>query len=81
MGLELVRVRPLYFGDDPNVISESTASSSGLSDFFALTELRRELSEFFSAYYLCVKANSVNFLRNSPSLQNSTSQNSIPPVS
>ena len=61
--------------------------------FLALTEFRGELSEFFSAYYLCAKANSPSFSQNSPSLpQNSVtlsefssptqySRNSIPPVS
>ena len=53
----------------------------------------RELSEFLSAYYLCAKANTPSFSKNSPSLpQNSVrlsefsslkqySRNSIPPVS
>ena len=81
----------LNVGNGPNMVSESTLSSTELSEFFGPHRVPgRELSEFLSAYYLCAKANSPSFLRNSPSLpQNSVSslspkqysRNSIPPVS
>ena len=66
---------------------------SSVSSFCPHRVPGRELSEFLSAYYLCDKANSPSFSRNSPSWpQNSVklgefsspkqySRNSIPPVS
>ena len=59
---------------------ERTVSNTKLSDFFAPHRVPgRELSEFLSAYYLCGKANSPSFWRNSPSLlQNSVSEFSLP---
>ena len=53
-------------GDVPSVVSESTASSTELSEFFHFVPRRvpaRELSEFLSACYLCVKANSLSSWR------------------
>ena len=76
-----------FFGNGPKTVSESTVSNTELREFFG------ELSEFLSAHYLCVNANSPSSSQNSPSLpQNSVrlsefsspkrySRNSIPPVS
>ena len=57
------------------MVSESTVSNTELSEFFGLHRvLGRELSEFLSACYLCVRANSPSLLQNSPSsVQNSVS--------
>ena len=64
-------------GNGPNTVSESTVSNTELGEFFGPHRaLGRELSEFLSAYYVCVcaKANSPSFSQNSPSLlQNSVS--------
>ena len=57
----------LIFGDGLSTVSESTVSSTELSEFFRPHRVPgRELSEFLSAYYLCAKASS--FSQNSPSL-------------
>ena len=62
-------------GNRPNTVSESTVSNIELSELFGPHRVPgRELSDFLSAYYLCVKANSPSFSQNSPSLpQNSVS--------
>ena len=75
--------RAPFFGNGPNTVSGSTVSNTELSEFFGSHRVRgRELSEFLSAYYLCVKVNSPSFSWNSPSLlQNSVSslfRNSTP---
>ena len=85
---------PLFIGNGPNTVSGSTVSNTKLSEFFgAHCVLGSELSEFISAYYLCVNANSPSSSQNSPSLpQNSVrlsefsspkqySRNSVPSVS
>ena len=57
------------FGNGPNTVSKSTVSNTELSEFFCPHRvLGRDLSEFLSAYYLCDKANSPSFSKNSPSL-------------
>ena len=63
------------FRNGPNAVSESTVSNAELSEFFGPHQVPgTELGEFLSAYYLCAKANSQSFSRNSPSLpQNSAS--------
>ena len=68
------KLSPLL-GDGPNTVSESTVSNTELSELFGSHRVPgRELSEFLSAYDLCVKANSPSFSQNSPSLpQNSVS--------
>ena len=49
-------------GNRPNTVSESTVSSTELSEFFGPHRVPgRELSEFLLAYYLCAKANSPSF--------------------
>ena len=67
-------------GNGPNTVSGSTVSNTQLSEFFGPHQvLGRELSEFLSAYYLCVKANSPSFSQNSPSLpQNSVRLSEFP---
>ena len=70
------RVRSKAFiGSGPNTVSESTVSNTELSEFFGAHWVPgSELSEFLSAYYLCVNANSPSYSQNSPSLpQNSVS--------
>ena len=59
----------------PNTVSGNTVSNTELSEFFgALWVSGSEFSEFLSAHYLCVNANSPSFSQNSPSLpQNSVS--------
>ena len=53
----------------PNTVSESTVSTTELSELFGPQRVPgRELSEFLSAYYLCAKANSPSFLQNSTNL-------------
>ena len=53
----------------PNTVSGSTVSNTELSEFFWAHRVPgSELSEFLSAFYLCVNANSPSFLQNSPSL-------------
>ena len=68
-----------HVGNGPNMVSESTASNTELSEFFCPHRVPgRELSEFLSTYYLCAKANSAIFSQNSPSLsQNSGSVSSL----
>ena len=58
----------------PSMVSEGTVSNTKLSESFWPFELRGELSEFLSAYYLCVKANSPSLPQNSVSslFRNST---------
>ena len=52
----------LKFGNGPNTVSESRVSNTELSEFCGPHRVPgRELSEFLSAYYLCVKANSPSF--------------------
>ena len=60
-------------GNGPNPVSESTVSSTELSEFFGAHWVPgSKLSEFLSAYYLCASTNSPSFSQNSPSLpQNS----------
>ena len=54
-------LRPMI-GARLHTVLESTVSSTELSEFFVLHRvLGRELSEFFSADYLCAKANSPRF--------------------
>ena len=52
-----------FFGNGPNTVSESTVSSTELSEFLlAFTEFWGEShSEFLSEYHLCAKANSQSF--------------------
>ena len=63
--LAILFVRLGEFGNRPNTVSESTVSSTELSELLAVTESEiqreRELSEFLSAYKLCAKANSPSF--------------------
>ena len=60
---------PLLFGNGPNTVSGSTVSNTELSEFFGAHWVPgSELSEFLSAYCLCVNANSPSFSQNSPSL-------------
>ena len=63
------------FGNGRNTVSGSTVSNTELSEFCgAHRVLGSGLSEFLSAYYLCVNANSPSLSQNSPSLpQNSVS--------
>ena len=70
----------LNLGNGPNTVSESTVSNTELSEFFGAQRVPgSELSEFLSAYYLCVKANSPSFSQNSPSLpQNSVRLSEFP---
>ena len=50
------------FRDGPTTVSESTVSNTELSEFFlALAEFWGQLSEFFSAFYLCAKVNTPTF--------------------
>ena len=85
----------LRIGDGPNTVLGSTVSNTELSEFFwARRVLGSELSEFLSAYCLCVPKrthrvfprtraslpqNSVRLSEFSPPKQ--YSRNSIPPVS
>ena len=55
--------------DGPNMVAESTASNTELSELVgAHRVLGGELSEFLSAFSVSAKANSLSFLQNSPSL-------------
>ena len=56
-----ISVGSLSVGDGPNMVLESTVSNTELSEFNILPP-PRELSEFLSAYALCVKANLPSFL-------------------
>ena len=57
------------FGDGPDTASESTFSSTELSEFFGPHRVPgTELSELRSAYYLCAKATSPSFPQNSATL-------------
>ena len=69
-----LRVGP-SIGNGPNTVSGSTASNTELTELFGAHWVPgSELSEFLSAYYLCVNANSPSLSQNSPSLpQNSVS--------
>ena len=79
------------FRNGPNTVSESTVSNSELSEFFGPHRVPgSELSEFLSAYYLCVSPNSPSFFAELTefaaklsefSLPKQYSRNSIPPVS
>ena len=51
-------------GNGPNTVSGSTVSNTELSEFFGAHRVPgSELSEFLSAYYLWVNANSPSFPR------------------
>ena len=79
-------------GDGQNTVSESTASSTKLSEFFGSHRVPgRELSEFLSPCYLCAKSElTIEFLELTKcaaelslsefSLMKQYSRNSIPPV-
>ena len=68
---------PGTVGDGPNTASETTVSNTELSEFLCLHRVTgRELSQFLSADYLCVKANLPSFSQNSPS----SPQNSVSPL-
>ena len=84
----------ICFGNGSNTVSGSTVSNTELSELFGAHWVSgSELSEFLSAYYLCVNTNSPSFSQNSPSLPQKSvrlsefsspkqySRNSIPPVS
>ena len=61
-------MKAFSFGNGPSTFSESTVSNTGLREFFGAHWVPgSELSEFLSAYYLCVNANSPSFSQNSPS--------------
>ena len=72
----LVRQGPLCesrVGAGPNMVSESTASNTELSEAFCPHWVPgREVSEFLSAFCLCAKVNSPSFWQNSLSLPKSS---------
>ena len=52
----------MIVGNGPNTVLESTVSDTELSELFGPHRVpERELSEFLSAYYLSVRANSPSF--------------------